>query len=87
MLGAALALLLAATPASRGGTAPPVGPGLARLVRLGRAGFPGAGVQLRRLNRSRSASFLRQVSLLTSPIPVADVSWSHARRPGLVPIL
>ena len=39
----------------------PVGPCPARLVRLDRAGFPGAGVQLRRLNRSRSASFLRQV--------------------------
>ena len=44
VLGAALALLLAATPASRGGTAPPVGTGLARLVRLDRAGFPRAGV-------------------------------------------
>ena len=50
VLGAALALLLAATPASRGGPAPPVGPGLARLVRLDRAGFHGAGVQLRRLS-------------------------------------
>ena len=61
VLGAALALLLAATPGSRGGPAPLVGPGLAHLVRLDRVGFPGAGVQLRRLNRSRSASFLRQV--------------------------
>ena len=48
MLEAALALLLAATLAS----VPPVGPGLARLVRLHRAGFLGAGVQLRCLNRS-----------------------------------
>ena len=51
VLAAALALLLAATPASRGGPAPLVGLGLARLVWLDRAGFPGAGVQLRRLNR------------------------------------
>ena len=42
VLRVALALLLAATPASRGGPAPPVGPGLARLVRLDRAGFLGA---------------------------------------------
>ena len=55
VLGAALALLLAATPASRGGAAPPVGPGLARLVRLDRAGFLGAGVQLRRLDRPLGA--------------------------------
>ena len=52
VLAAALALLLAATPTSHGGPAPPVGPGLARLVRLDRAGFLVAGVQLRRLNRS-----------------------------------
>ena len=84
----AAALSLAATPASRGGPAPPVGPGLARLVRLDHAGFHGAGVQLRRYhNRSRSASFLRQVSPLTAPTPIAVVSRSHARLPEIVPIL
>ena len=87
VLGAALALLLAATPASRGGPAPPVGPGMARLVRLGRAGFLVAGVQLRRLNRSLWASLFRQVLLLRAPFPVAVVSGSHARLPGIVLIL
>ena len=87
MLGAALALLLAATPASRGGPAPPVGPGLARLVQLDRADFLGAGVQLRRLNRSLWVSLFRQVLLIRAPSPVAVVSGSHARLPGIVPIL
>ena len=86
-MAAALALVLAATPASRGGPAPPVGPCLARLVRLDRASFPGAGVQLRRLNRSRSASFLRQVSALTAPTPVAVVSRSHISLLDEVPIV
>ena len=87
VLAAALALSLAATPASRGGHATPVGSGLARLVRLDRAGFLVAGVQLRRLNRSLWASLFRQVLLLRAPFPVAVVSGSHARLPGIVPIL
>ena len=98
VLAAALALLLAATPASRGGPAcqsaqawpawsGSIVPGLARLVRLDRAGFPGAGVQLRRLNRSRSASFLRQVSALTAPTHVVLVSRSHISLSEGVPIL
>ena len=81
MLGVALALLLAATPGSRGGAAPPVGQGLARLVRLDRAGFLVAGVQLRRLNRSLWASLFRQVLLLRAPFHAAVVSGSHARLP------
>ena len=83
VLGAALALLLDATPASRGGAAPPVGPGLARLVRLDRAGFLGAGVQLRRLNRSLGASRFRQVLLPRAPFRVAVVSRSHTRLPWI----
>ena len=80
VLGAALALLLAATPASRGGPAPPVGPGLARLVRLDRAGFLGAGVQLRRLNRSLGAfaSRIRDTRVpLAVPLAVAVVNVVH----------
>ena len=69
MLGAALALLLAATPGSRGGPTPPVSPGLARLVRLDRAGVFVAGVQLQRLNRSLWASLFRQVLLLRALFP------------------
>ena len=87
VLGDALALLLAATPASRGGPAPPVGPGLARLVRLDRAGFLGAGVQLRRLNRSLGALRFRQVLLPRARFPVAVVSRSHIRLPEIVLIM
>ena len=70
LLGAALALQLAATPASRGEAAAPVGPGLARLVRLDRAGFLGAGVQLRRLNRSLIALRIQHGPGLAAQIPL-----------------
>ena len=76
VLGAALALLVAATPASRGGP-----------VWCGSIGGTVAGVQLRLLNRSLWVSFFRQVLLLRAPFPVAVVSGSHARLPELVPIM